>query len=286
MSLRNLRFWNCCVLGCPAAAAIDLGLCDRCRQHFCALHLSSPSHGCPGQTAAQTEELKNLRRMVNDQCLLRRASERYGGLPCALLDWALMGKNNDAMKAVCATLKWLENIDVPSPKLHDYSLRTDRHNNVGVAYMLIDELPRIPLLHKRPSVEELRRVYDGYAKILSTLQGFPFHHIGCLSFRQDGDIHVGPIVGDKMYLEMICSGQLFSAYPINAYLVFNYLKHLASTSRWNALEPILDDGPFFLKIWMTRGYHILVDERYNITGIIDWTYARVVPACEAYGLSL
>ncbi|BAE58853.1 hypothetical protein AFCA_006408 [Aspergillus flavus] len=190
------------------------------------------------------------------------------------------------MKAERATLKWLENIDVPSPKLHDYSLRNDRQNNVGVAYMLIDELPGIPLLHKRPSVEELRRVYDSYAKILSTLQGFPFHRIGCLSFRQDGDIHVGPIVGDKMYLEMICSGQLFSAYPINAYLVFNYLKHLASTSRWNALEPILDDGPFFLNIWMTRGYHILVDERYNITGIIDWTYARVVPAFEAYGLSL
>ncbi|KAB8226123.1 glycosyl hydrolases family 31-domain-containing protein [Aspergillus novoparasiticus] len=102
MSLRNFRFWNCCVLGCPAAAAIDLGLCDRCRQHFCALHASSPSHHCP----------------------------------------------------------WLENVDVPSPKLHDYGLRNDPHNDVGVAYMLIDELPGIPLLHKQPSVEELRRVYD------------------------------------------------------------------------------------------------------------------------------
>lgn len=102
------------------------------------------------------------------------------------------------MKAECATLKWLENIDVPSPKLHDYSLRNDRHNNVGVAYMLIDELPGIPLLHKRPSVQELRRVYDGYAKILSTLQGFPFHYIGCLAFPPDGGIHVRPIVGDSM----------------------------------------------------------------------------------------
>lgn len=157
--------------------------------------------------------------------------------------------------------------------------------------MLIDELPGIPLLHKRPSVEELRRVYDGYAKILSTLQGFPFHHIGCLAFPPDGGIHVGPIVGDsmgifpqmgpfcnardyystiaEMYLEMICSGQLFSVYPINAYLVFDYLRHLASTGRWNALEPNLDDGPFFLKHMDNAGYHILVDERYNITGIID-----------------
>lgn len=88
-----------------------------------------------------------------------------------------------------------------------------------------------------------------------------------------------------MYLEIICSGQLFSVYPINAYLVFNYIRHLASTGRWNALEPSLDDGPFFLKHIDNAGYLILVDERYNITGIIDWTYARVVPAFKAYGLS-
>lgn len=32
--------------------------------------------------------------------------------------------------------------------------------------------------------------------------------------------------------------------------------------------------------------HILVVDEYNITGIIDWTFARIVPAYEAFGPSL
>ncbi|CAG8889968.1 unnamed protein product [Penicillium egyptiacum] len=35
-----------------------------------------------------------------------------------------------------------------------------------------------------------------------------------------------------------------------------------------------------------KGDHILVDEDYNITGIIDWTFARLVPIYEAFGPSL
>lgn len=35
-----------------------------------------------------------------------------------------------------------------------------------------------------------------------------------------------------------------------------------------------------------KGDHILVDDDYNITGIIDWTFARTVPIYEAFGPSL
>lgn len=34
---------------------------------------------------------------------------------------------------------------------------------------------------------------------------------------------------------------------------------------------------------MTKGTHLLIDENYNITGIIDWQFARIVPVCEAFG---
>lgn len=81
-------------------------------------------------------------------------------------------------------------------------------------------------------------------------------------------------------------GNFFSAYPVNAYLIFKYLRDLAELGRWNAFESNLDDGPFFLKHMDDKGDHILVDGEYNITGIIDWTYARVVPAYEAFGPSL
>lgn len=216
--------------------------------------------------------------------------------------------SNRVLESECATLRWLEKIDVPSPRLHDYGLRSDPHNEVGVAYMLIDELPGTPLLLKEPSTEQLRKVYDQWAGILHTIQMYPFEKIGSLSSQSNGEISVGPIVGDRTgtfsqmgpfrnareyystlaekYLETISDGQLFSAYPANAYLVFKYLKDLAESGRWNAFEPSLEEGPFFLKHMDDKGDHILVDDEYNITGVIDWTYARVVPAFEAFGPSL
>jgi len=35
-----------------------------------------------------------------------------------------------------------------------------------------------------------------------------------------------------------------------------------------------------------KGDHILIDDDFQITGIIDWTFARTVPAYEAFGPSL
>lgn len=43
---------------------------------------------------------------------------------------------------------------------------------------------------------------------------------------------------------------------------------------------------FYLKHVDDKGDHILVGEELNITGIIDWQMARVVPRPEAFGPSL
>jgi hypothetical protein len=136
----------------------------------------------------------------------------------------------------------------------------------------------------------------------------PFEQIGGLSFQPDGNVGIGAIVGDRTgtfsrmgpfccareyyatwaekYLDIICDRQLFTLYSVNAYLIFKYLKELAERGRWNAFESSIDNGPFFLKHMDDKGDHILVDEEYNITGLIDWTFARVVPIYEAFGPSL
>ena len=49
--------------------------------------------------------------------------------------------SNDILLSECATPKWLETVDVPSSLLHGYGLRNDPYNDVGVAFMLNDELP-------------------------------------------------------------------------------------------------------------------------------------------------
>ena len=52
--------------------------------------------------------------------------------------------SNQILLSECATLEWLENIDIPTPRLHDYGLRGDPNNLVGVGYMIIDELAGQP----------------------------------------------------------------------------------------------------------------------------------------------
>ncbi|KXG52946.1 uncharacterized protein PGRI_082010 [Penicillium griseofulvum] len=90
----------------------------------------------------------------------------------------------------------------------------------------------------------------------------------------------------ERYHELICDRQLFTRYSVNAYLIFRYLNELAEQGQWNAFEPGIDNGPFFLKHMDDKGDHILVNEDFNVTGLIDWTFARAVPMYEAFGPSL
>lgn len=99
--------------------------------------------------------------------------------------------SNAIINSECATLKWLEKIDVLSPRLHDYGLRSDPRNRVGVAYMLIDELPGTPLLLKEPSDKQFRKVCSQWADILGAFRTRPFEQIGSLSFQSNGEIFVG-----------------------------------------------------------------------------------------------
>ena len=281
---------------------------------------------------------------MNDEILRRRASERNGGLNCEFdpsdplglkrmcgmhIHLRIIFSNGTAwlarilrhnytsfsddfsnlcLKSECATLKWLEDINVPSPKLYDFGLRNEPEIKVGVAYMLIEELPGTPLLLPSPSEEQLRKLYKSYADILCTIYKYPIDQIGALSLQPDGTICIGPIVGDRSgtfsqigpfsnareyyttwaekYLEMICDHQLFTPYSVNAYLIFKYLKELAQQGQWNAFESSIDNGPFFLKHMDDKSDHILVDKDYNVTGFIDWTFARAVPMYAAFGPSL
>jgi hypothetical protein len=216
---------------------------------------------------------------------------------------------NNLLLSECATLQWLSRIqDVPTPKIHGYGLRNDPQNDVGAAYMLIDEVPGRPLLYLEPTPEQLEKVYSSLARILRILSEHPFEKIGSLTYDSSGEICVGHIVGDRtgtlpplgpfsnavdyyvswaeIYLNFIRERQLFSSYAVDAYLIYKYIVKLAAEGRFNCLEKDLDSGPFFLKHMDDKGDHIMVDEEFNIVGLIDWSFARTVPIYEAFGPSL
>ncbi|KAI0874930.1 hypothetical protein GGS24DRAFT_457324 [Hypoxylon argillaceum] len=294
--------------------------------------------------AAQTAELVALRQKTNHAALLRRATELSGGLACRLDEEDTLGRrqmggmhvhlqlifeegtvwlarilrerytsfndelSNQVLLSECATLRWLESVDVPTPRLHGHGLRGDPRNEIGVAYMIIDKLPGQPFDSWAASEEQKAKVLGQWADVLCTLSKHPLDKIGSLTFDVDGAIQVGPVASDRTgtlpcigpfndatafystwaetYLELISDGQLFSSYSIDAYLMFKFLAEQAKSGTWFEKWQGSNSGPFFLAHTDDKGDHILVDDDFRITGIIDWSFARIVPAYEAFGPSL
>lgn len=85
-------------------------------------------------------------------------------------------------------------------------------------------------------------------------------------------------------MELIADGQLYTEYPIDAYLIYRFLKDNAG--QLVPRDESEETERFYLKHVDDKGDHLLVDEELNITGIIDWQMARLVPPREAFGPSL
>ncbi|KAI1744429.1 hypothetical protein F4680DRAFT_224281 [Xylaria scruposa] len=294
--------------------------------------------------AGQTKELVDLSEKINHVALLRHAKELSGGLECHLDDKDPLGRHymggmhihrqllfedgtvwlariprknytsfddelsDRILMNECATLRWLEPLDLPTPRLHGYGLRGDPKNEVGVAYMLIDRLPGRPYNPGTASQGQKFKVLHQWAGVLCSLEKQPFDKVGSLQFNADGEVGLGPIASDrtgtlpcigpyenaneyysswaKAYIELIVDGQLFSSFPADAYLMFRHLEEQVKAGHWLGKWQDLHSGPFFLKHMDDKGDHILIDDDFQITGIIDWTFARTVPAYEAFGPSL
>lgn len=65
---------------------------------------------------------------------------------------------------------------------------------------------------------------------------------------------------------------------MDAYLVHRFLIDLVPS----VLPSVQDDGKFYLKHADDKGDHILVDEHFNITGIIDWEWAHTASPAHAF----
>jgi hypothetical protein len=143
---------------------------------------------------------------------------------------------------------------------------------------------------------EKERVWGGLADILTELEKYHFPMAGSLCL-QSSELEVSAVVSDRVlvltpkgpfvtsaayyeafaeqYLELIADGQLYTEYPVNAYLVYRFLKD-------NATQLVSQE-----ENQMTERFYLKhVDEQLKITGIIDWQMARIVPLHEAFGPSL
>lgn len=248
-------------------------------------------------------------RFIHDGTVwLIRVPRGNSSIPQSLVEYLI--------RSEYATLKFLETTKVPAPRAFDYGIASDRNNKVGVSYILMEQMPGEPWNLQGPhgkrfaDYNDKEKVWDGLVDILIELQRHPFPKAGSLL---SGPLPSEPIVSalaserflvlspsgpfdtasdyytsiTEQNLALIADGQLFTSFPVNAYLVFSFLRlqaqALAADPNQSPVEPT---EQFYLKHVDDKGDHLMVDDELNITGIIDWQMARVVPAREAFGPSL
>lgn len=214
------------------------------------------------------------------------------GLPVSLAEYLI--------RSEYATLKFLETTAVPAPRVFSFGIPSQGTDcGVGVCFLLMEELQGEPWDGR----ENTAKVWTNLAGILAELEKHPFPKAGSLSVESSDDLPsvfatasdrfvcldpYGPFETStayytawaEQYLALIADGQLYPQFPIEAYLVYRFLRDNAASQLSDA------EDEFFLKHVDDKGDHLLVDKDLNITGIIDWQMARIVPRREAFGLSL
>ena len=88
------------------------------------------------------------------------------------------------------------------------------------------------------------------------------------------EYHLGVI---SKILEMIAANKLYSPWAVDTYLIhYSLLEAAFSLPRSSKKQE------YYLRHYDDLGSHILVDENFKITGIIDWEWAYTAPASVAF----
>lgn len=209
-----------------------------------------------------------------------------------------------------ATLNFLEKTRVPAPKVFDFALENDPSNLVGVGYILMEKLPGEPLAGSWDSAtqEQKRKFMDQLSDIYIELKRYPLDQLGSLD-RPDDTAHIGAFAREsqtdstieagiraigpvssweeyhaswlRLYLDLILREEMYFRQAVDVYLIYRYLLDLIpsvlpSSSTQNASEK------YFLTHADDKFDNILVDDEFNITGIIDWEWAHTAPPARAF----
>ena len=199
-----------------------------------------------------------------------------------------------------ATLRFLEKIGVPAPKVYAYAAESSA-NPVGVSYLLMEKLPGVPLQWDDATSEQRTKVMGQLVDIFFKLERHPLLANGslCLShnmpevggFAQPAlfsspEQTLGPFQTLESSLSAIISQQQdqIADGELSSFAVDNYLSHCW---RCDMIPRVTrhchESGPgFFVKHFEDKGDHILVDADFNITGIIDWEFASAEPKALAF----
>lgn len=219
--------------------------------------------------------------------------------PIALRDYIVQSE--------VATLKFLERTTVPSPRVFDFATET-ANNPVGVGYILMEKVPGKSLRWALATKEQRKNVMAQLADVFIELHKYPFDLFGSLD--DPGHTHIGPFAREsltdfvqsemrpigpfsspdqyhrsslRLILDLILRGEMYSQQAIDAYLIHRFLLDLIPSVAPSPLPSSThNDQSYYLKHADDKGDHIMVDEDFNITAIIDWEWAYTAPPAHAF----
>ncbi|KAK3392878.1 hypothetical protein B0H63DRAFT_504897 [Podospora didyma] len=200
-----------------------------------------------------------------------------------------------------ATFEFLARTRVPAPRVYGYELEAPG-NFVGTSYILMEKLAGKPLDWNSANAEQRARVMEQLADVYLELERHPIPLAGSLFPLSSGVAELGgPRVQVGIFAQAPCFEtpeqdgglgpfetleaaytalirqqlQAIANHEISRLPVDNYLSFLWQLNALSELvaESASRTGPFYLKHFDDKGDHILIDDDYNITGLIDWEFA-------------
>ncbi|CEJ59945.1 hypothetical protein PMG11_08543 [Penicillium brasilianum] len=233
-----------------------------------------------------------IRFTDNSSVWLIRVPRMNSSIPEALVNYLIRSE-------YATLLKCLETTKVPAPRAFDYGIVGDNQNQVGVSYILMEEMPGKTWNQQGPrgkrfaDEKDKERIWNGLADILIELNRHLFPAAGSLLPGHSPSEPIVSAIASERFLVLspsgpfntsmdyytsfvkqnmarISDGQIFAVFPANAYLVFAYLKsqlhNLAAKPKHN---PVQATEQFYLKHVDDKADHLMVDDELNIIGIVD-----------------
>ncbi|KAL4945069.1 hypothetical protein BDV06DRAFT_232001, partial [Aspergillus oleicola] len=207
------------------------------------------------------------------------------------------------LRSEAATMLFLQqHTSIPTPKIFDWACKSDPGNVLGVDYILMEKLDGNALDWQAATQKQKEKVMQQLVDIFLEIENHPFGMMGSLAFSAGDAVGIqglalqssyhmrkgplGPFSSSQegaqalleSYLAMISSGEIDSYSPVDNYLVHKLRQEISSSLFTDPSE----NNQFFLKHPDDKGDHILVNDDFDIVGIIDWEWTHTVSKAEAF----
>ncbi|CCE32322.1 uncharacterized protein CPUR_06182 [Claviceps purpurea 20.1] len=217
------------------------------------------------------------------------------------------------LQSEATTMQFLErHTRVPSPRVFDWACESDPTNTIGVGYILMEKLNGTSLHWPSATAAQREKIVRQYADIMLEIERHPFDQLGSLiskgaaaesqiqvgaladftTFRSgDGGTPLGPFRSSKEVfrafveasIRMIVSGEVGRAETeLDIILAYKFGLDVVDRVSEQSVTAYKGSEQFFLKHMDDKGDHILVNDDFDIVGIIDWEWCQTAPREQAF----